>query len=264
MATTPISHLKRYWDEWENKLNPLVKDRGGARLFFSTLKQESPAQNDGYFILSPVEPICLYNAPPKASSSKSSSASTKLAIFIDGDFHIYDDSHPKKGLRASACSVMFYQSKETADGINLTLFDALHFDHEIHEGETAYHPVFHAQRGISRTVNDGTVRSILSKYLHCSEESIVINNEIAKHLGSPYLRLPTPQLDLFSALTLIAADFFCNGGDQTSSTKEQFQAILNHLRNAKNSARLGHTAAALKNRITNNDLSIAHWYVESA
>lgn len=264
MAATPISKLQRYWNEWETKLNPLVKDRGGARLFFPLLKQQPPEKDGGHFTLSPVEPIFLHNAPPKASSSKTATASSRLAIFIDGDFHIYDDGHPKKGLRASACSIMFYLSKATEDGINLTLFDALHFDHEIHDDETAFHPVFHAQRGLSRTVNDSTVKSILAKHLHYAEENIEINNDAANYLGSPYLRLPTPQLDLFSALTLVAADFFCNGGDATSSTKDKFQAILKHLADPKNTALLGHTCGALKQRIVNNDLTIARWYMEGA
>lgn len=265
MASTPIANLKRYWLDWETKLNALVKDRVGARLFFPSLMEVGPDREFGYFTISPVDPICLYNAPPKASSGKTSASSTKLAIFIDGDFQIYPKTADRElGLRATSCCLTFYKCTETKEGVNLTLFDAVHFDHEIHDSETAFHPVFHAQRGISKTVNDAVVRRVLSENLHIQSEKIVIDSTAEKIIGMPYLRLPTPQLDLFSALTLVMADFFCNGGDKNPEIKTCFQSILTHLTNHRNIVRHGSTLHALKNRISSDHISTAHWYTESS
>jgi hypothetical protein len=105
-------------------------------------------------------------------------------------------------------------------------------------------------------------------------------------LGTPYLRLPTPQLDLFSVMTIVAADFFCNAGDANrdrdidrnarhrrgrngaarhdrTNVVERFASLLDLLRKPENIARAGTASVALFARMKTDDyISTGHWYPE--
>lgn len=266
---TPIDKLQRYWQGWETKLRTLVTDRSGAQLFFPPrLKQIAPEHGKEYFSLSPVEPICIYNAPTKASSTRSRS-SRRLAIFIDGSFEVFPgDTRPC--MHKAECNATFYTCLEEEDGVKLVFFDAIHFDFEVAESQTSFHPLFHAQRGKSRTVSDARVIELLARKLRRKPEEIHIQEEQAQTLGTPYLRLPTPQLDMFSVMTLIMADFFCNGGEvgkPGSTVEDNFKAILKHLRDPSNIVREGFASRALRERFDaeqERHISTAHWYAEHA
>jgi hypothetical protein len=83
--------------------------------------------------------------------------------------------------------------------------------------------------------------------------------------GTPYLRLPTPQMDLFSVMTMVIADFFCNGGDRNPKVRDQFQAILGWLVHENNAAREGVAAGVIRERSQSGGFtSSAHWYPECA
>jgi hypothetical protein len=266
---TPIVKLLRYWQGWETKLRTLVTDRSGAKLFFpAQLQQIAPAHDKQFFSLSPIEPICIYNAPMKASSTRSHS-SRRLAIFIDGSFEVFPgDERPC--MHKAECNVTFYTCIEEEDGVKLVFFDAIHFDFEVAESQTSFHPLFHAQRGKSRTVSDVRVKKLLANKLRLKPEEIHIGEEQQRTFGTPYLRLPTPQLDMFSVMTLIMADFFCNGGEvgkPGSTVEANFKSILKHLRDPSNIVREGFASKALKERFFSEKeqhISTAHWYAEHA
>lgn len=262
----PISKLQRYWQGWADVLKPLINDRTGARLFFPPqLTQTEPDAKREYFVIQPTDPIFIYNAPTKASSSRSSASSTKLAIFIDGCFNILDTTaHPY--LHSAECSVSFFKCHEEKESVTLELFDAVHFDFERPDAQTPFHPIFHAQRGQSRTVTSERVQQILSERLRKPLDKITVNSPDHLVLGTPYLRLPTPQLDIFSVVTLVMADFFCNGGQintRGSTVLQSFKAVLSHLQAETNLARECTAAATLKARINKSHLTTAHWYAEN-
>jgi hypothetical protein len=171
-------------------------------------------------------------------------------------------------MHKAECNVSFYVCKPEGNGYTLTFFDAMHFDFEQPDSQTAFHPIFHVQRGVSRDVNDQTVRDLFNSHLHVDQADVTIIENTSQNLGTPYLRLPTPQLDMFSVITLIMADFFCNGGDIARDKQliPHFRAILDYLRHESNIIREGHGSKTLRNRIlgeTTQHLSAAHWYGES-
>lgn len=262
MTIASYSKLHRYWDGWDAKLKPLIRERNGARLFFPSSLSHT-AIVDGKMTIRPADPIFIHNAPSKASSSRSKSA--RLAIFIAGSFEIAAaDEHPC--MHKAECNVTFYMSKPEPNGWDLKFFDAMHFDFEQADHQKPFHPIFHVQRGVSRDVNDAIVKKLFHEHLHVDPDNVTITSD-PHVLGTPYLRLPTPQLDMFSVITLIMADFFCNGGDIENNKQliPHFQSILDYLRHESNVIREGHGSRTLKGRIDAEEskhLSTAHWYAE--
>jgi hypothetical protein len=260
--STSINLFQRYWAGWEGKLSPLIRDRNGARLYFPpALKPESA---DGVkYSLRPLDPIFIYNAPTKSSSTREKA--TKLCIFIDGTFEVEKvDEQPC--MHKADCNVTFYKCEEDDQGTHLEFFDAMHFDFELADQQTPFHPIFHVQRGVSRTVNSKKVRELFKKHCHIEGEQLSIVED-THNLGTPYLRLPTPQLDLFSLMTLVIADFFCRHGQdkkQNEQVRTSFKAILDYLRDEENIIREGHGSRRLKTRMEGTHMSTAHWYGECA
>ncbi|OYU13774.1 MAG: hypothetical protein CFE38_02025 [Comamonadaceae bacterium PBBC1] len=261
----PLASLNRYWGEWETKLQLLVKMKSAKLYFPPCLVEAGPDHQFGHFTYTPKDPICLFNAPYKASTNRTAAASNKLIIFINGNFEILPGSKKDEAhtVRSTTCNITFYISTINEKKLELSFFDALHFDHEIDGKVNAFHPVFHAQRGATNSLTDELIREMVSKNLSYTAENIKIDNENIKNIGMPYLRLPTPQLDLLSALTLVMADFFCNGGSNDKRIKTSFQTILSHLRKIEAIMGIGLTSNALKNRIDVQPISTAHWYEES-
>lgn len=261
-----IGNLLRYWQDWDTKLKSVIRDRSaGARLSFpQTLKEIG--RTDKTITLAPSAPICIHNAPQKASSRKRG-ASHKLTILIHGSFDLaLTEDHPC--LQTASCNVTFYNCEQKGDdSIKLNLVDALHFD--IEPQGKAFHPVFHAQRGTS--LDEDTCRRALSEVTHICAEKIEIATPDHTVLGTPYLRLPTPQLDVFSVITMVVADYFCNPGDsekksdQGPNVKELFTDLLKLLTNSKNIVREGVPSQTLKARLhVEPHMSAAHWYPEWA
>lgn len=278
MATPQM--LQRYWQEWQPKLEPLVKAKG-ARLHFPTiLRQVSGSETT--VIIKPEQPVCIYNAPEKASSRRAG----KQILFIDGSFEVQiEDKAPH--LVKPTCNITIFKSTEVAmQSLDLEIVEAIHFDMEMPFGDKnckQFHPIFHAQRGESLTPE--RCREVLSNLFHLNPQQIHIEMQKAV-LGTPYLRLPTPQLDLFSVMTMVAEDYFCNAGDaqrdrmqdermttrgggggqarhDRSNVVERFVALLELLCKPDNIAREGISSRALLQRIAVADhLSTGHWYPE--
>jgi hypothetical protein len=279
MATQDM--LQRYWQEWQPKLEPLVKAKGAKLHFPTALRQVG--RTDTTVTLRPDQPICISNAPEKASSRRAG----KQVIFIDGSFEILlNDARPH--LVRPTCNITIFKSTEVAaESLNLELVDALHFDVEVPPGDAdckRFHPIFHAQRGESLT--DERCKQVLGEVFHLEPHQIRIDEKNKAVLGTAYLRLPTPQLDLFSVLTMVAADYFCNAGDaerdrgldgiqatrgaaagaarhDRTNVVELFVAVLKLLRGPENVAREGNSSRALLTRLAGADhLSMGHWYPE--
>ncbi len=280
MATTTM--LQRYWQQWEPKLEALVKDKGAKLTFPAGLIQEKGSR-DGTAILRPKMPVCISNAPEKASSRRAG----KQVILIDGSFEVnVADKAPH--LVKPTCNVTIFRSEELpTEKLTLDLVESMHFDMEApfdDEDRKQFHPIFHAQRGESLTAD--RCKEVLGEVYHLGPEQIHIEVKNKAVIGTPYLRLPTPQLDLFSVMTIVAADFFCNAGDaqrdrriddaqrknggrlgsarhDRSNVVDRFVSILDLLRKPENVARAGDSSLALFTRITKDDhISTGHWYPE--
>lgn len=256
-----IGKLQRYWQEWGTKLTPLIRDKAGARLVFPDSLIEKK-RDDIIVTMGPSAPICIYNAPEKASSSRRG-ASHKLTILIDGSFDLlHEEDHPC--MKSARCNITFLRCEQLGrDSIKLELVDALHFD--IEPDGKAFHPIFHAQRGAS--LDEATCRQTLSNVTHIGIEHIEIATPNHVVFGTPYLRLPTPQLDVFAVMTMVMADYFCNAGDikRGSNIQDLFADLLKLLTNSKNIVREGPSSQVLKTRLHGEQhMSAAHWYPEWA
>ena len=273
--------LTRYWQQWGDKLKPLVTKKGAKLHFPPRLVQKSKSKNSETY--EPAHPVCFYNAPEKASSSRLR-ANHRYVFFVHGDLEVANDP---SGLCVNHhCSMTIFRQEEVGPrAVRLRLVDALHFDVDVVDPDTGehtgFHPIFHVQRGTG--LSDERCRQTLSEAMSVSETAIEVDQSNRAVLGTSYIRIPTPQLDVFSVLTLVAADIFCNPGDATSdqkhdvavadgdkkklavnrsNVKEQFVGILDLLRH-ENFAREGHYLSVLRQRSENaKHLSSALWYPE--
>ena len=260
--TASFSPLQRYWQMWEPKLKTILRSSSNARLEFPhKLKLDPTPDAGGFAVVRPASPICIYDAPQKASSKKRGD-SHRLIIVMNGSFKlIAEPKHPC--LMGATCSITFLNKEhESDDALRVKLVDALHFDVD----SKPFHPIFHAQRGIGTSVEE--CRQLLGKFWHGDSNKIEIDLTSENHvLSNPYLRLPTPQLDLFAVFTMVAADYFCNGGEiaNDSGVIDRFRSILNLLADEKNIVREGRAAKCLNDRFTAaKNICAAHWYPEVA
>ncbi len=280
----PFPRLQRHWEQWRDKLEPLVRSKSARLDFPPRLKYLSDAADD-FYLYGPERPVCITNAPVKSSSTRARN-NLRLVIFIDGDLKFSKDATVP--CITHRCSLTIFKFSEVPrQSAHLEMVDTMHFDVDAidSEGErTPFHPIFHVQRG---PCHDDTVyQNVLADILRLEPANITVDQGNKAALGTPYLRIPTPQLDMFSLFTLIAADYFCNPGDvkrdadhdkavkdgsrkvvaaDRSNVKEQFVALLDLLKSTNNLAREGKSAIELRDRI--NDaavLSTACWYPESA
>ena len=255
--TQNFAPLQRYWQQWEPQLKAIVRHEGsGARLLFPTHLKSEDLQN-GLTKVEPISPVCIDDAPQKASSSKRG-ASHRLVILLNGSFELIGDrAHPC--LKRASCNVTFLSKvAQSPAALSVALIDALHFDVESVDKHTPFHPTFHVQRGLG--VDVALCKSALHQVTHVPEDAIEVDLQDNNHaLTNPYFRLPTPQLDIFSVLTMITADYFCKPG-----TEDRFKGVLALLSNDKNVVRQGHSAMDLNERCTRrNSMSAAYWYPES-
>jgi len=265
MAKT-FPKLQHYWREWCLGLETIADKRGCRVALPSLTTHASDAFGPGTMRVALAHPICLLNAPPKGSSHVAASSEKCLTIFIDGELFV--PSELPSRLLHSSCSVSFYRHETTDDttAFRARLVDTSHFDMEKADSPSPFHPVLHAQRGF-RDDNLGLCRqAVVVADRGIDVEKVVLDCGDAGHIArNPYLRLPTPQLDIFSVSAIIAADYFCSGGHSSSDpgVKTRFQDLLGLLAGEKNLAREGGMAKRLFEKFNAaGHACVAHWYEE--
>jgi hypothetical protein len=266
------ARLHIYWQHWQGKLETILTSRS-ARLLYPAVQQTASDEVSQTYGLS--HPICILNAPQKASTTR---RAKRMHILIDGTFRLEEASdHPC--LKHASCNITLFDPTERDDGsLDLVLSDALHFDVESPEKEGVrrrFHPFFHVQRGISH--EDEVIKNVFSQATRLSVDEIRVDQTAKDRIGHPYLRIPTPQLDLFSVMTMVAADCFCNAGDaevdarsdrtgpKTADTNIEalFVSLLQLLTQSSNVVRETDTAQMLTRRVMDKQLmSAGHWYPE--
>lgn len=238
----------------------ILAKRAGARLYFPSLA-EKQGEGEDVLRLEPSEPVCIFDAPQKGSSRKRG-LSHRQVIIVGGSFTFAMNGPAPPRMTKGECNVSIFDYEEVpGKSCKLTEIDAMHFDMEDVDAHTAFHPTFHVQRGRSNTLSDGMIKSLVQKAARIDQEAIEVWREGS--LGTPYIRIPTPQMDMLSALAVVAADFFCNGGDRDPKAKTLFQALLRLLVHQDNAAREGMSAEALRLRANRDGhTSSALWYAE--
>jgi len=243
-----------FYQRWQPKIDVIVKGRS-ARLHWPALTR---SDKDGTTTYATVDPLLIWNAPTKGSSG--SGRQTKQAIFVGASFD-FSNIDGKDILVKGACHLAIYRVSPKEDGHEAELFDQIHFDMETGTPETKFHPIFHIQRGSENTSDSPKYHRLLAGAARVAQEKILIKNDTP--IASPYLRLPSPQMDFFSVMTMIMADFFCNSR-QYSSSEPSFKALLKLLREDANIARQSQPATILRQRQQAATFdSLAHWYAES-
>lgn len=266
MKGRDVGLLLRVWGEWQVKLQEIAK-RKSARVEIPHLAGPRDL-GDGTFSFDLDQPIVIARAPQKSASSKG----PRHAIFVHGAF-LFDNSGESPDLVNASASVTFYNvrpPKVFGQPLQAELLDAIHFDMEDASSQKAYHPIFHAQRGADARLDEREVRAALATAYNISDEGLVEIKQLPVP-GTPYLRLPTPQLDLFAVLTMLMADFFFHlpGGRGEARREDpkafvQFRALLDLLKDSRNIARQGVSSSILSGRHdAEGFISPAHWYVES-
>lgn len=249
----------RYWMDWGAKFKPLIV-RQSAQLLFPDRLSETP-KGDGSVDLSPAHPICIANAPQKAATDKRG-PSHRNTLVIDGGFHL------KPGAAApflvqGRCSLSIFSTTIRDDGgRDLVEIDAMHFDMEKADKPTAYHPIFHVQRDVDSRLDEAKLKWAVAELARTTPDKISLKR--SPGLGTQHLRLPTPQMDLFAVITVVLADFFCNGGDKDTRVRTQFSAVLELLKHPRNAARNGFVARQLMERADDIWPCPRAWYPESA
>jgi hypothetical protein len=273
-------HLYQYWYKWESKLKTLVEARR-ARLIFPAIREKQGTRDlasPGVLTFDLESPICILDAPQKGSSQRNTK---RMHILIDGTFKFAESGGHPCLLHASCNVTLFDRHENDADGtLDVVLADALHFDVESPDAQgkrKGFHPFFHVQRGISH--DDQRVKEVFAAATKKDVTEVRVDQTARDRIGHPYLRIPTPQLDLFAVMTMIAADCFCNPGDADpmpaaraasqagTETRAEllFADLLKLLTEGSNVVREGTTARALITRVTQSNLmSAGHWYPEWA
>lgn len=252
--------FKRYWNDTGQKVDALVRRRTGARAYIPAPVQFQDL-GQGCFKLAFDAPAFFYNVPQKGSSTRAG-PSHRQAIFVDGAFTVCE-ADDKVILTDASCNMEIYETRHVAgESFTLRRVDAMHFDMES-ETQSEFHPMFHVQRGASATITPGMIIDKVAEVTHLDRDRIQFS-EGGVPLGLSYVRLPTPQMDYFSVLATITADFFCSEGQSDRNTKDEFRALLRSLLGSKNLTRDGRSSKVLSKR-WNVDLPFGagHWYAES-
>lgn len=261
------ARLHLLWQRWQRPLTTIVKSRK-AQLQFPSLEEKPNSRdkaNPGQRVLKLTHPLCILNAPQKASSKHKT-----MHVLIDGHFHFEDTAEHQCLTHAGANVTLLHPEWLDNDVLKLTLVDALHFDVEAPEQgkRKGFHPFFHVQRGTSLT--DEKIKQIFSVAEGLEVEKIQVDQRAKDLIGHPYLRIPTPQLDVFAVLTMVIADCFCNPGIVATSASNGetnaealFSSLLGLLTETNNIVREGITSRELCDRVRAGQfMSAAHWYPE--
>lgn len=250
-----FGNFHRYWTDWEAKLKVPI-EKAGAELVFPALNEVG--QENGLVKFAPLKPICIYKAPQKSASSKR--VGHQQIIIITGDFTLQKVNQPPYLVNAS-CSISFFDMEIDENGCHkLEERDAMHFDIESDDPPRAFHPVFHVQRDRSNTLSEDDIRELVAEASRSKKGMIEVDRGGMR--GIQHLRVPTPQIDIFSVLTMVIADFFCKDGNSDVRVKQNFVNVLKQLSHVNNFARHGIIAENLKARSAATYFSPEFWYPE--
>ncbi|HHJ12840.1 MAG TPA: hypothetical protein ENJ79_00455 [Gammaproteobacteria bacterium] len=187
-------------------------------------------------------PVVLWNWPYRGSSNNSGK---KFHIVVNGRFTCRAGTEGEIELLSYGTQIGYFEPKSSSEPRTVIPIDGYHFDMEITTQRA--HPVFHAQRDETVLFDElGRVDLTLG--------------------GNPpqatlrHVHLPTPQIDLLSALIMLIADHMvCD-----TETEEGFFQLARRAREfIPLKANLGNQAQ-LSQCIEHSELLLDHWYAPSA
>lgn len=217
--------------------------------------RESDAGDEGFKLEFP-EPVIIWNAPMRGSSTSSS----KRAIVMDGCFYFKGDAFDK-----GSASLEVYGMSRPDDGCKLELLESMHFDIEANAlHQSPFHPMFHVQFGKNHRWNIADLQKRVAELARTDVDKVIIDRSI--QMPTRDVRIPTPQMDYLSMLVMVVADFFCEK-NSTHEVKAGFRRLIDKVANSKNTARVGRQGRELEGRWANPEngktFGAVHWYQES-
>ena len=248
------SHIAfdRLYSELHRKLQVIARGANASVHFESRLIQ---TEDLGGIRFRLPKPTLLWDVKQRGSST----SNRKVAIFVDGSFLI-EGSHLAK--LDSAFAIYAIEVQRSTSIIELK--DAFHFDAEV-EPQTCFHPIFHVQRGVQKSLNLACLRSRIEEL--GLAERLGRQMEFREGNSSTFsrdVRIPTPQMDYGAVLVTIAADFFCEKNAR-NEIKAGFQQLLSVAMKSGISVQ-GRSAKTLEGRWQGEGKApfcAGHWYQES-
>lgn len=251
---TDYRNFVRHMDD-VHKAAKIVIEKKSSKANWPTLTFEK--KSGGEALMSFAEPVVLWNAPMRGSSSNN--AKTKRTIVMGGEFSFKEDI-----LDNGNAHLEVYEMKQGVDGRwVMTLLDAMHFDIEAQGVQTPFHPMFHVQFGKNKRIDENEIRRIVSGLGRLDMENIIINRSL--ETPSRDIRIPTPQMDYMSVLAMVVADYFCEK-NSSQEIRTGFRNLLRKVMHASNPARSSRQSRNLEKRWNPDKIApfcASHWYQES-
>lgn len=248
-----FSLFRRHVEDIHRAAGIVIARQQLSKVLWPELIQADKGQ-DG-ILLEFSKPAIIWNAPYRASSK----GTAKRAIAMTGSFSFKDGVFDKGSAHLEVYSSLMFEGR-----LKLTLLEAMHFDIEPGEAQTAFHPMFHVQFGKSKRWNDMILRDQVNLVSRIKSENIEVVRDVQMPIRD--VRIPTPQMDYLSVLVMVIADYFCEK-DSANEVKNGFRTLLKAVMNSKNSARGGRQSQVLEQRWIDHSadrpFSAGHWYGES-
>lgn len=249
---TDFASFARHMKDIHRTANIVIEKRS-SKGHWPDLKAEQTGE--GEILVSFTEPVVVWNAPMRGSSGNTL---TKRAIVMGGQF-----SFKGSILDNGAAHLEIYETAQDSGNWRMKLLDAMHFDIEAKSSQTPFHPMFHVQFGKNKHIDEADVRRIVGKLGRIDENRIELIRSLETR--SRDIRIPTPQMDYMSVLTMVVADYFCD----THSAREVrtgFRNLLKKVMHDSNPARSSRQSRNLESRWnsqSNGPFGAPHWYQES-
>ncbi|NWB44864.1 hypothetical protein [Pseudomonas gingeri] len=246
--------FKRHVNDIHNAAAIVIEKKLLKKLVWPELR-ESDAGEEGFKLEFP-EPVVIWNAPMRGSSS----SSARRVIVMDGCFYFKENTFGKGN-----ASLEVYGISRPNDGWRLELLEAMHFDIEANAlHQSPFHPMFHVQFGKNHRWDIADLQQRVAKLAKTDVDKVDIDRSMQMHTRD--VRIPTPQMDYLSMLVMVVADFFCEK-NSTHEVKAGFKRLIEKVAHSRNTARVGQQGRELEGRwtIPNSDkqFGAVHWYQES-
>lgn len=250
---TDITSFTRHMDD-VHKAAKIVIEKRSSKAQWPKLKSEKISEEET--LISFTEPTVVWNAPMRGSSGNTR---IKRAIVIGGQFSF------KGGILDNGGAHLEIYETVHVDGGELVmrLLDAMHFDIEAQNIQTPFHPMFHVQFGKNKRIDEAEIRKIVSGLGRIDPNLIKVDRSL--ETPSRDVRIPTPQMDYMSVLTMVVADYFCDthsGKEVRTGFRNLLKKVM-HVSNPARSSRQSHNLEKRWNPISTGPFCASHWYQES-
>lgn len=184
-----ISSLRNYLPSFEQSVKKLLRESGLLTEFSITTFGEP--EEDGCMLMASFQGL-----PQHASSKKRSSENVFITAKLSGNL-----KDKKPHLTQYGTEIGYFRQTNASNPLNdLEPLAGFHYDFDCNE-KRLNHPVFHAQPKMSAG----------ERYFEQNKH--ISHRDYPEHKEIRTIRIPTPQMDIFSAIVMILADHVADPED---------------------------------------------------